>query len=104
MEEKLRVDNPANSYMNSGGFHLGVVNPPDSFPKYEIYNSRETHKLYYDLQKDIYDKKQKTKPIEVRKNGFPRVLLYLGGLILALVVNVACKNPLGKLFNKFLKP
>ena len=101
MEEKLRVDNPANNFMKYDSWHLESVTPPDSLPKYRIYSNEETQRLYNQLEQDIYQKYNK---IEPKKKGFPKILKYFIGIGLATLLAFISKEPIMNLFTKFRRP
>lgn len=77
-EGKLRVDNPANKPMHYGNDYIvGVIVPPDSFPKTQLYSYTEGQKMYSQMSNDLYENSKKAKP---QKKKTPLIVKMLAGL------------------------
>ena len=77
MVDKLQVDNPANKSMHYGQTSVGILTPPNSLPKANVYSGIEAQKRYDEMQQDLFLSEKKAKKYE--KKGFPTILKIIGG-------------------------
>lgn len=82
-----QVDNPANKYMHYGQTNVGILNPPNTLPKVQLYSFTEGIKTYNEMQQDLYIKEKKAKPYNPHKS-VPTILkiIFGGASVLSLVI------------------
>lgn len=81
VEEKLRVENPANApmhYYNQRPL-VGVLTPPDYIPMRRLYSYLDGLILFSKLDHDTYELQ---KNVKNTKGRFPAILKLIGGLAL----------------------
>ena len=94
-----QIDNPANRSMHYGKTNIGILNPPNSFPKVQLYSYNEGIKAYNEMQQDLYIKEKQAKPPEFHK--FPTVLkIIIGGISIASAV--ICRKNIAKYFKNLV--
>ena len=73
------VGNDVNAHMKNPQWNVGVLNVPDSHPSTVLYNDRQAEHDFHEMDVDIYEARQKYSGTDNKK--FPKVLLWLGGII-----------------------
>jgi len=73
------VGSDVNSHMKNPQWNVGVLNVPDSHPTVELYSHQKACRDFHEMDMDIYEKRQHYSDASDKK--FPKVLLWLGGLL-----------------------
>ncbi len=80
VEEKLRVENPANRSMYYDQKPLvGVIVPPDYLPSKKLYSYFDGLILFNKLDYDTYELQ---KNVKNTKGKFPPILKFFGGIVI----------------------